>query len=94
MNQETYIYIYFAVAVCECFQMYSGEKCQIESAKMKVIKTTIRFTSILAIIIILCFYLLFFVVDLLNFYTKRKKDSLNILKNSKRSVIYRYEYKN
>jgi len=56
--------------------MYSGEKCQIESSQMKAIKSTIQFTSILAILIIIMFYLMFVLIDICNFYASRKKVTL------------------
>jgi hypothetical protein len=80
--------------LCECFQMYSGEKCELESTKMKAIKATIKFTSILAILILIAFYLLFVLVDIWNLYESRKKDSLKKVQKPKNKIIYRFTYKN
>jgi subtilisin-like proprotein convertase family protein len=81
-------------AVCECFQLYSGEKCEIESNKATLIKTTIKFTSILAISILLGFYLMFVLIDACRFYANRKKTVNEKSLKSKNKKMNRYIYKN
>ena len=84
-----------SLATCECFQMYSGENCQIESSEMKAIKATVKFTSILAVLIILGFYFLFILVDICNLYKMRKKKILKKPReNTKRKSISKLTYKN
>ncbi|CAF1082042.1 unnamed protein product, partial [Brachionus calyciflorus] len=61
-------------AKCKCFSMYSGDKCEIESSDLKEIKRTIKATSILAIIIIFCFYGLLIILDI---FCKSKKTKKN-----------------
>jgi subtilisin-like proprotein convertase family protein len=83
------------VATCECFKMYSGEKCQTESSQMKAIKTTTKFTSILAILILVGFYLLFILIDIWNLYESRKKMKLNKQKEKvHKKQIFKFIYKN
>ncbi|CAF0777743.1 unnamed protein product [Brachionus calyciflorus] len=67
-------------AKCKCFDKYSGEKCQIELDEMKILKIVIRTSSIISILIIILFYLLFIICDLSSYFcrksivTKRQKD--------------------
>jgi hypothetical protein len=82
------------IAVCECFQMYSGQKCEIESNKAKLVKTTIRFTSILAICILIGFYSMFILIDICSFYGNRRKALYENRSKPKKKEIYRYTYKN
>jgi subtilisin-like proprotein convertase family protein len=82
-------------AVCECFQLYFGEKCEIESNKAKLIKTTIKFTSILAISILLGFYLIFILIDICNLRESRqRKLFLKKTKSSNKPLVYKFTYKN
>jgi len=49
---------------CKCFKFYSGTKCEIESQGLKTTKSIVSTSSILAIIILISFYLLFIFLDL------------------------------
>ncbi|CAF1090978.1 unnamed protein product, partial [Brachionus calyciflorus] len=49
---------------CKCFNMFSGDKCEIESNNFNIIKIVIRTSSILAIIILIIFYVLCFISDI------------------------------
>ncbi|CAF1105149.1 unnamed protein product, partial [Brachionus calyciflorus] len=55
---------------CQCFSKYSGEKCEIESEELKIIKNVISVSSIIAIIIIVVTYLSLILSDLTNFWIK------------------------
>jgi hypothetical protein len=81
-------------AHCECFPMFSGEKCEIESNEMKAIKATIEITSILAILILISFYCLFVLVDICNLYANRKKKLFKKHKEDSKILIYKFIYKN
>ncbi|CAF0895260.1 unnamed protein product, partial [Brachionus calyciflorus] len=53
---------------CICFNMYSGDKCEIEANDLKTIKSTVKVTSIVAIICLVCFYGLFISIDIVSFF--------------------------
>jgi hypothetical protein len=75
--------------------MYSGDKCQTESNEVKAVKSTVRFTSILAVLILIGFYLMFILIDLWNLYESRKRgSSLKINKKTPRVLVYKFAYKN
>ena len=73
---------------CKCFQMYSGSKCEIESTKVKLIKSVISTSSLLAIIILISFYVLFLISDLCG----RKRYRVKTL--SSKVVYKKFNYKN
>ncbi|CAF1029327.1 unnamed protein product, partial [Brachionus calyciflorus] len=64
-------------AKCKCFSMYSGDKCEIESRDLKEIKRTIKATSILAIIIIVCLYGLLIILDVFCKSKSKRKNKKN-----------------
>ena len=57
-------------AKCNCFQYYSGNDCEIKSQDLKLIETTVKSTTIVAIITLSLFYLFFPLNDLFNKYYK------------------------
>lgn len=61
------------VPICQCFQMYSGDECEIESHSLKSIKKIISTTSILAIITIVLTYSLVLLSDLHTAVTNPQK---------------------
>lgn len=61
------------VPVCQCFQMYSGDECKIESHSLKSIKRIISTTSMLAIITIVLAYSLVLLSDLHTVVTNPQK---------------------
>ena len=69
---------------CECFgfDLYEGEKCEIKSFKLKVIQITIKSTTYIAVLIIILFYLLIFMLDVHTFLTK--SSSVNKNKQNRR----------
>ena len=56
------------VATCKCHSMFSGIHCEIESSQQKTIKSVSSTTSIIAIVMIVAFYTLILISDLLNFF--------------------------
>ena len=53
---------------CTCYSMYEGLKCEIESAKLAVIKTVIRTSPVIAIIILILFYVIIFWLDISEYF--------------------------
>ena len=76
---------------CQCFQYYSGDRCQIQDQTLTTIKAAISTTSILAIILIISFYLLLFFSDILNLFIGKRK---NKRKYSIKVNIYKPYYVN
>jgi hypothetical protein len=58
---------------CKCFSMYEGEKCSIQSSELNTIKSLISMSSIIAIVVITCFYLMILIMDLMDCYTEKSK---------------------
>ncbi|CAF1054588.1 unnamed protein product, partial [Brachionus calyciflorus] len=77
-------------AKCQCFSKYSGEKCEIESEELKIIKNVISVSSIIAIIIIVLTYLLFILCDMSKFGINIKAKKSKVLVKR----IQRLSYKN
>ncbi|CAF1045331.1 unnamed protein product [Brachionus calyciflorus] len=78
-------------AECKCFSKYYGERCENESNEMKAIKTTIKITSIVAIIVLSLFFLTLICIDISKFFCCNRmsdKTSYNIknIDNAKRFV--------
>ena len=74
---------------CECLNLYLGEKCEITSEALKVIQRTISITSIIAIVIIFCFYFLIISMDLSKKFLKRNS---SLRKSKKRQIMRRFRY--
>ncbi|CAF1100115.1 unnamed protein product, partial [Brachionus calyciflorus] len=53
---------------CKCFSMYLGEKCDVESNDIKVVKSVIKTSSIIAILVIIAFVIMFPVFDILSLF--------------------------
>ena len=60
---------------CECFgtNQYEGNKCEIKSSKMQSREATIKFTYVIAIIVMISLYLLIILSDLHNLLTSKTK---------------------
>ena len=58
-------------ATCKCFQSYFGDHCENEEESLKMIKKVIQTTSIIAIITLVLFYLIFVACDLHRWYIGR-----------------------
>ena len=65
------------VPKCKCFSMYEGEKCDVQSSELKTIKTIVSMTSIIAVAVIICFFLLFKFIRLFKYGTAK-----NIIQNA------------
>ncbi|RNA31006.1 Neurogenic locus Notch [Brachionus plicatilis] len=52
---------------CKCFYLYSGVKCEIESGELRFRKIVSKVSSIVAIIVIVCFWLILISLDICNF---------------------------
>ena len=76
--------------ICECFKMYSGEHCEIESSELKTMKTAISFTSVLSIIILVLFYLMFILIDLSDKFCGCKRIKEARARKNKHHRRYRY----
>jgi len=79
------------VPTCKCFHLYSGLKCEIESSRVKTIKSIISTSSILAIVILVSFYLIFLISDL----SGRKRHQFKPKANKSEPKSYqKFYYKN
>ena len=58
---------------CKCFQYYSGDNCKTQSQTLVVIKSFIETTSIIAIILIIAFYMIIVISDVLKFLVCNKE---------------------
>jgi hypothetical protein len=76
---------------CKCFQYYSGDKCQAVDQSLVTIKNIISTTSIIAIILIISFYLLVILSDLSKYVFCVKDDGF---KYEKYHHVYKFRYIN
>ncbi|CAF1088212.1 unnamed protein product, partial [Brachionus calyciflorus] len=78
---------------CKCFQLYSGENCEIKSLSLIVIQNVRITSSVIAIIIIILLFLYIIANDLIliNFVCFKPKNHYINQKN--KDIIYKYEYK-
>ena len=76
---------------CKCFSMYEGEKCGTQSNQLKTIQSLISMTSVIAIIVIVCFYLMIIVMDLIRFFTRRSGRKTSVVR---KGIVTKYVYVN
>ncbi|CAF1132907.1 unnamed protein product [Brachionus calyciflorus] len=76
-------------AECKCFSKYYGERCENESNEMKAIKSTIKITSILAIIVLSLFFLTIICIDISNLFCCNQQST-----KSKKSILIRKDIGN
>ena len=82
---------------CECFGLNSflGDKCELKSISMKIIETTNKTTTSVAIIIIVSLYCLTFLMDVHNYFimkpTKNNKSKRRLSSNSNVKITTRYK---
>ena len=62
-----------SIPICECFALYQGDKCEIQSSELKAIKTIVTFTSIIAIITVVSFYCCIVLLDISKYFMKNKE---------------------
>ena len=85
-------YEYSNSTKCKCHFMYQGNDCELESVEFKTIKVVISVTSIIAIVVVICFYLIIISMDIFDYLIKGKK-SLN--RNRKiKPIKIRFQYIN
>ncbi|CAF0853744.1 unnamed protein product [Brachionus calyciflorus] len=78
---------------CKCFSMYSGDRCEIESNNLKIIKNVIKLSSIIAIIILNIFYGLCLISDITSAFCNAKKMNRKKNKNDPENINYkRYKF--
>lgn len=69
---------------CTCYQYFYGTNCEKENSYLYIVKVVIKTTSIIAIIIIIVFYSIGILIDLLNIFMpkaiKKRKNKLIVLK--------------
>ena len=58
---------------CKCFNFYSGESCELEAFKRKLIRNIITSSTIIAIVTILCLFMWVVFNDLSNVIIKKPK---------------------
>lgn len=77
-------------AECSCHSDYEGLKCEIESVKLKVIKIVTKTSSITAIIILILFYLILFIADIMDHFMRNHKFVRNkkIISRKKHKKLY------
>ena len=75
---------------CECFAMYSGEKCETQSNELKTVKAIITFTSIIAVIFVIAFYCCILCMDLTKLCSRRERYLKKSFKKNKRAKRYVY----
>ena len=80
-------------AKCECFRMYSGDRCEIQSVEMQTLKVIITTASIIAFISLILLFCLMFSLDITKCLTKSRKG--NNTKSRKRNIknVLKYQKK-
>lgn len=67
---------------CSCYTLYEGLDCENKSKKLFIIQLVIKTSSIAAIIFIILFYILIFLLDVWSFYDKKSKRRVSSRKKS------------
>jgi hypothetical protein len=75
---------------CKCFVNFEGEKCEQVSWKLKSIRNAIRITSIVAILILILFFLSFVLMDLHKMILNKRKNLLKLKPRVYRGKIVKY----
>ena len=71
-NNNGFCFENSSLPTCKCYNYYSGENCEIQDSLLKKIKSMISATSIAAIFILICFYSMLIISDIVKqFFTKR-----------------------
>lgn len=75
---------------CDCFYLYSGKNCETEMPEKKLIDMAVSFSSIVAIIILVSFYVFIFLNDIATYFGKCKRK----IPMKRKLKIQKYVYKN
>ena len=78
---------------CVCFSSYEGESCATMSESLKTTKNVISTASIIAICVLVCFYLIFLLLDLHRIFFIKNKVSIKTQKWNHRILHQNYELK-
>ena len=78
-------------AKCKCFSMYFGDKCEKKSDELKTIEEFISAATLIAIIIIILFYCIIFLMDLMKICIKKRYRKRRI---KPRILVEKYQYIN
>ena len=57
-----------STASCKCFAMYEGEMCDKQSSELKAVQTAIKLASIIAILVLILFYLTIVLMDYFKYF--------------------------
>ena len=74
---------------CQCFYMYSGQKCEIESQEVVFRRKVITTAKIISILVILLTFCLFIICDFITFCQRKKLES-----KKTKDKRYRFLYSN
>ncbi len=74
---------------CDCFPFYTGNKCETEMSEKKLVEMGISISSILAIIILVSFYSLFLINDLVNCFGRFGTKKLKKRKEKTQRFVYK-----
>ena len=76
-----------SVAKCNCFTMYSGDNCEIESQEKETVQKVTKTTSIIAIVTLVVFYGLALLSDILDYCCSNRRHKFKRVK-VRRNLIY------
>jgi hypothetical protein len=80
---------------CECFNMYSGDKCEIKSQEKQVIENVAVASSVIAAIALVSAYFYTLFLDLSKLYKQyfpSKKDQIKKIKQKKKVKKFKYKH--
>jgi hypothetical protein len=78
------------VPLCKCVKYHSGNECEIESEELQNLSKITTFTSVIAIVVLVCFYLSCVLMDLHNclIMKKRRRRQVKIAEHVPIKFIY------
>ena len=73
---------------CECFNLYEGDKCETATSTLQTIKTVVSVSSLIAIGVVIGFYMSIILMDLSKLFScnKRIKKKKKLTKIHKRLI--------
>ena len=78
------------VPKCECFSLYQGDNCEIQSSELKTIQTIVSIASIIAIITVISFYSCVVFMDILRFCCMDRGSKIRLHKDERKIKFYYY----